>query len=338
MFQLPHDLKDLFHSYTILSKERDPQTSHELLSRAASEAAKVMRKRGFKVLKLVEFKPKNDSLHGLNVNRGQKVCVRVRSNAGHFLPYEHVLGTLLHELVHIEISAHSASFYDQLELFWKEVESGHSSFAPAVPAHVPFAGQGHVLGGKRNGGKSSLLNSLEGGFKLGGSLTLSSLPPRQAAAQATLARLQLRELQESDHEACGTQIDPEDIPDDQEQQQGPSSGLKMLQASHMASTKLANSKDEVITLLSDEEECQSYSPQSKRLREVETKQPPEGKDRPASTWMCSHCTFANETEDFSCSMCQEVRTGFWKCKSCTFVNIDDHLQCKACHEVKVASN
>ena len=51
---------------------------------------------------------KSDGLLGLNYNSGQKICVRLRPpNApDSFYPYEHVLGTLLHELVHIVHGPH----------------------------------------------------------------------------------------------------------------------------------------------------------------------------------------------------------------------------------------
>lgn len=42
---------------------------------------------------------------GLNVNRGARIKVRLRQpgDKGSFLPYNSILGTLLHELVHNEI-------------------------------------------------------------------------------------------------------------------------------------------------------------------------------------------------------------------------------------------
>lgn len=66
---------------------------------------------------LTEFYPKDAKLLGLNVNGGQRVCVRLRAagSEGHFLPYEAILGTLLHELVHIVHGPHKAPFYKLLD-------------------------------------------------------------------------------------------------------------------------------------------------------------------------------------------------------------------------------
>ena len=43
---------------------------------------------------MTEFYPPDPRLLGLNVNRGQKVCIRLRHphRQSEFLPYEHILG------------------------------------------------------------------------------------------------------------------------------------------------------------------------------------------------------------------------------------------------------
>lgn len=46
--------------------------------------------------------------------------VHVREGA--FYPYEHLLHTMLHELTHMEISPHSASFYKMLDELRDECE------------------------------------------------------------------------------------------------------------------------------------------------------------------------------------------------------------------------
>jgi hypothetical protein len=50
-----------------------------LLKRIAVLVAPSMRSRGWKVKLLTEFIPTNASLHGLNVNRGHTIKVRLRS-------------------------------------------------------------------------------------------------------------------------------------------------------------------------------------------------------------------------------------------------------------------
>ena len=73
-----------------------------LLDRAAAQVQPIMSKHKWTVAKLVEFYPKNAGLLGLNVNKGAQVKVRLRrgGDKNSFLPYNDVLGTLLHELCH----------------------------------------------------------------------------------------------------------------------------------------------------------------------------------------------------------------------------------------------
>eukprot|EP00126_Sphaerothecum_destruens_P006875 Sdes_comp19567_c0_seq2m11243 len=75
----------------------------ELISRSANQVFPIMLKRKWTVPFLTEFYPKDIRLLGLNRNRGQKVYIRLRPHFDEktFLSYEDVLGTLLHELVHI---------------------------------------------------------------------------------------------------------------------------------------------------------------------------------------------------------------------------------------------
>lgn len=98
----------------------DDKTARELLTLAAKHVAAIMRARGWKVPILKELFDKNTRLLGLNHNRGEMISVRVRKTrrGSNFYQYEDILGTLLHELCHIEIGPHNKKFYalyDQLE-------------------------------------------------------------------------------------------------------------------------------------------------------------------------------------------------------------------------------
>ena len=70
------------------------------------------------------------------------------------LPYEDVLGTLIHELTHNLVSNHSSEFYKTMEELYDEVEKSDtatSTFniqgsALYKPTTVPFQGRGHTLG------------------------------------------------------------------------------------------------------------------------------------------------------------------------------------------------
>jgi hypothetical protein len=107
-----------------------------LLQEAAQQVAPLMLKRQWRVQLLVEFYPANPSLLGLNVNRREKICVRLRlpEDANAFFPLEHVVGTLLHELAHIVRGPHDAAFYKLLdELTGETGVTPHTAHRPLHP-------------------------------------------------------------------------------------------------------------------------------------------------------------------------------------------------------------
>lgn len=76
-----------------------------MLRKVASLTKPIMRRRGWKVGTLSEFYPHQRNLLGLNINGGQKICLRLRypSDERQFLPIEHVVDTMLHEYVKLFI-------------------------------------------------------------------------------------------------------------------------------------------------------------------------------------------------------------------------------------------
>jgi hypothetical protein len=173
-----HTVKTLVHM-----PKRDE--ANQILQKLINHTRLLMKQRKWRVLLLCEFYPKNKSLLGLNVNHGFRIMIRLRSpdNNNNFLPYESLLGTLLHELTHIEISAHSFEFYQMVDELTVQVQKNIFS-----PTYQEFSsefenGKGNKLGGssssstlqamrlareKRLGGDSS---SNSGGRKLGGAGT-----------------------------------------------------------------------------------------------------------------------------------------------------------------------
>lgn len=71
----------------------------QTLRKVASLVKPIMRQRGWKVGVLTEFFPSERNLLGLNINKGQKICLRLRypSDERQFLPLEEVTDTMLHE-------------------------------------------------------------------------------------------------------------------------------------------------------------------------------------------------------------------------------------------------
>lgn len=78
-----------------------PRESEALytLRKVASLVKPIMRQRSWKVGTLAEFSPSNPNLLGLNINSGQKICLRLRypGDERQFLPLEQVVDTMLHE-------------------------------------------------------------------------------------------------------------------------------------------------------------------------------------------------------------------------------------------------
>ena len=82
-------------------EKRRPRESEALLilRKVASLVKPIMRQRAWRVGTLCEFYPQQRNLLGLNINQGQKICLRLRypSDHGQFLPIEQVVDTMLHE-------------------------------------------------------------------------------------------------------------------------------------------------------------------------------------------------------------------------------------------------
>ncbi|CAK9780722.1 WLM-domain-containing protein [Cutaneotrichosporon oleaginosum] len=87
-----------------------------LLEKIASQVKPIMKKRGWKVGVLGEFFPANPALLGININRGQRINLRLRppDNPSGFYDLEQLVLVMLHELTHIVHGPHDASFYKSL--------------------------------------------------------------------------------------------------------------------------------------------------------------------------------------------------------------------------------
>lgn len=70
-----------------------------ILRKIASLVKPIMRQRSWRVGTLCEFYPAQGNLLGLNINYGQKICLRLRSprDERQFIPIEQVIDTMLHE-------------------------------------------------------------------------------------------------------------------------------------------------------------------------------------------------------------------------------------------------
>ena len=117
------------------------------LQKVASMVKPIMRQRGWKVGVLTEFYPPERNLLGLNWNRGQKICLRLRYpiDERQFLPLEDVVDTMLHELCHIVHGPHHDAFHN----LWNQLRDEHEALLRKGYTGEGFLSTGHKLGGAR---------------------------------------------------------------------------------------------------------------------------------------------------------------------------------------------
>ncbi|KAI9796863.1 MAG: hypothetical protein M1833_005912 [Piccolia ochrophora] len=168
------------------------------LQKIASLVKPVMRQRGWRVGTLREFYPEERNLLGVNWNRGQEICLRLRypSDERQFLPMEQVVDTMLHELSHIVHDAHDAKFHG----LWQQLRDEHEELTRKGYTGEGFLSKGQKLGGKRipmdearrrarASAEKRRVVSAGSGQKLGGKPVRRGADMRKVIADATQRRL-----------------------------------------------------------------------------------------------------------------------------------------------------
>ncbi|KAI6985942.1 zinc ion binding protein, partial [Hortaea werneckii] len=139
----------LFTSYEHLQGLPRGDAALTMLRKVASLVKPIMRKRGWKVQILAEFLPPEQNLLGLNINKGYKICIRLRyhNNPDLFLPTEQVVDTMLHELSHNVWGDHDSNFHR----LWDELRDEQETLMRKGYTGEGFLSEGHRLGGGRYG-------------------------------------------------------------------------------------------------------------------------------------------------------------------------------------------
>lgn len=143
-----------------LPREKD---ALHTIKKIASLVKPVMRARNFKVGTLAEFYPAEQNLLGelpllvlrkhvsncigINMNRGQKICLRLRypGDNNQFLPIEQVVDTMLHELAHNLIGPHNEQFH----ALWDQMRKEHEALVMKGYTGEGFLSEGRQLGGRK---------------------------------------------------------------------------------------------------------------------------------------------------------------------------------------------
>ncbi|KAF2482597.1 WLM domain-containing protein [Neohortaea acidophila] len=135
-----------FHTYEHLQGLPRHDSALTMLRKVASMVKPIMRKRNWRVQVLAEFLPLEQNLLGLNINKGYKICIRLRyhHNPDLFLPMEQVVDTMLHELSHIIWGAHDSNFHR----LWDELRDEMETLIRKGYTGEGFLSEGHRLGGR----------------------------------------------------------------------------------------------------------------------------------------------------------------------------------------------
>ncbi|OQR92956.1 hypothetical protein THRCLA_08581 [Thraustotheca clavata] len=198
-----------------LKRQPEYEEAQRMLEKIASYVLPILCNRKYRVRQLLEFAPKNPNLLGMNVNHGYNIYVRLRPAAQphRFLPFNDVLGTMLHELVHNKIGPHNAAFYKLLDELKLEMELLMAQGLTGNTGTIfQNAGQGHVLGGiiHRNPKRARLdiltqRSQMPGAFRLGGDSTATAnlLTP----AMLRMKALEAAERRQKDQLTCASHLE-----------------------------------------------------------------------------------------------------------------------------------
>ncbi|KAJ3212900.1 hypothetical protein HDU67_003517 [Dinochytrium kinnereticum] len=189
-----------FMKVQVLDGFEDAGKARRLLERLRDDVGvrEIMRKRNWVVGVLMELHPNEKTILGYNMNKGQTIALRLRTDElDGFRHYPSIRQVLLHELAHMIHTGHGNDFHALNRLLNKECNSyseghtvGQSSFASssedadAIDAHG-YTGGSYVLGGKKRP---------------------EDVPLREVLAEAALLRLSMEE--EEIMKGCGSQKSP----------------------------------------------------------------------------------------------------------------------------------
>lgn len=188
----------------------------QLLQKLSRNVQPLMTKYKWSVPLLKESNFEDSSVLGMNVNGGESILIRLRQvNSTTFYPYEHLLGTLCHELAHNTHGPHNDAFYKFLDELQTQLENMPSGGLSGFDTCGNKLGGDSILRSKinknnfSNSAASNAANAAEyrakqhqfffpiGGVKLGGTNatktknsdnTNSTKTPAQMAAEAALKR------------------------------------------------------------------------------------------------------------------------------------------------------
>ncbi|CAA6662303.1 unnamed protein product [Spirodela intermedia] len=293
--------------------------ARRMLEKVAKQVQPIMRKRGWKVPILSEFRPDNPSLMGLNEGGGAHVKLRLRrpGRDWDFFPFEHVLDTMLHELSHIEHGPHNADFYR----LWDEGINGTGKGFDLpgrrlggftrYPSPPPLR-QAALVAAERRARGAPILPS--GPRRLGGDGDImTGLSPIQAAAMAAERRMHDDQWCTSRSSSYGeSSVRQYGLKGEDDSNVITQGGGKRPDAAPLASLQSPGESASISMSASDEVwwECNVCSLLNKRLFLVcEACGNPKPKETASKfrIWSCKFCTLENNTKLDKCLACGQWR-------------------------------
>ncbi|TQS38509.1 hypothetical protein Golomagni_00985 [Golovinomyces magnicellulatus] len=114
--------------YSHLNKLPREKEALLLLKKVAYLVKPIMKARKWKIGTLAEFLPSEQKLLGINMNHGERICLRLRYaiDQNNFLPFEQIIDVMLHELCHNVHGPHNTQFHalwDQLRTEYEHLLS-----------------------------------------------------------------------------------------------------------------------------------------------------------------------------------------------------------------------
>mmetsp|Transcript_9774 Transcript_9774/g.25647 ORF Transcript_9774/g.25647 Transcript_9774/m.25647 type:complete len:377 (+) Transcript_9774:60-1190(+) len=297
-------------SYKVLVVKMLPDLPHAdeakaLLEKVCWQVQPIMQRRMWKVPLVREFIPRSKNLLGLNKNMGEEICIRLRQSRQDLLfPFESILGTMLHELVHIVHGPHNAKFYALLDELIAECDND-------VARGVGGSGAGFDLHGLRlskdrhnpSSARDGRLKALEAaekrwskqqlmsgsGMRLGGAAPPQDRSPAEMAAEAAIRRA-------NDDLWCHSNLEATDVP---------------LPSSSIDSSVQRTPGERIVEQSTPL--ARTVGPQQRGGDAVGTAlaSAPHAKRRPLSdtrVWQCTTCTLINEPSRLSCDACAATRS------------------------------
>lgn len=178
-------------SYVHLAQLPRASDALQMLQRVASAVKPIMRNHRWRVGELAEFYPNQANLLGLNVNRGQQICLRLRyaNDKSLFLELDMVIDTMLHELCHNVHGPHNDAFH----ALWETLRDEHLRLSLAGYSGASFLSEGRRLGGAAAVSapeRGRIMSRAVAGRRLGGGSgpALTAELRRTAAAEAAERR------------------------------------------------------------------------------------------------------------------------------------------------------